>query len=63
MGRDVSSVAVEDSEYLSIFFYIGGYDMDMLVRGIVVPYHDIGLFAIAHIFHVFFRDFIESPVV
>ena len=63
MGCDIPSVAVENSEYFSIFLYIGRYDMDMLMFGIVVPDHDIGLFPIAHVIHIFFGDFIESFVV
>ena len=57
MGSDVPPITVEDSEYFSIFLYIGRYDMDMLVLGIVMPDHDIGLLSIAHIIHVLFGDF------
>jgi len=60
---NIPSVAVEDSEYFSIFPYVGRYDMDMLVLGIVVPDHYIGLFSIAHIVHIFFGDFIEGHIV
>jgi len=63
MGCDIPSVTVEDSEYFSIFLNVGRYDMDMLVLGIVMPDHDIGLFAIAHIFHVLFGDFKERIII
>ena len=37
--------------------------MDMLVLGIGVPDYYIGLFSITHMFHIFFRDFIEGCIV
>jgi len=37
--------------------------MYMLVFGIIVPYHDIGLFPIAHMVHIFFGKFKKFLVV
>jgi hypothetical protein len=63
MRCDIPPVAVEDSKHFSIFIYIGGYDMDMLVLRIRMPDHYIRLFPIAHITHVLFGNFKESIVI
>src|SRR5680860_774304 len=60
---DVPAVAVKDSEHFSIFLYVGRYYMDVLVFGVSMPDHYIGLFPIAHVIHIFSRDFKESTVV
>tara|TARA_R110000851_G_scaffold331606_1_gene505994 strand:+ start:13199 stop:13795 length:597 start_codon:yes stop_codon:yes gene_type:complete len=44
--------------YLQTIFPYGGRDyVDMLVLGIVVAYHHIRLFSIAHMFHIRFGQF------
>jgi len=35
----------------------------MLVFGVVVPYHNIGLFPVAHLLHVFLGDLMEGPII
>src|SRR5690606_17162066 len=63
LGGHVPPVAVEYPHYLSILFHVGSYDMDMLVLGIVVPYDDIGLLPVAHLFHIFPRHLMKGTVV
>ncbi len=56
-------MAIEYPEYFSIFLHGSGYDVDMLVFGIRVPYDYIGLLSKAHFLHVFLGDFIEGLIV
>jgi hypothetical protein len=62
LGCYVSSEMVGKVYLQTIFLYSGRDDMDMLVLGIVVAHHDIGLFPIAHVMHICFGQFKKVSV-
>ena len=63
LGRYAPSYIIGEVDLQTVFLYGGRDDMHMLVLGIVMADYDIGLFAIAHMFHIIFGEFEKLPVV
>jgi hypothetical protein len=59
---DTPSNIIGKIDLQAVFFDGGRDDMHMLVFGIVMADNDIGLFAIAYLFHITFGEFKKFPV-
>src|SRR5680860_118870 len=63
LGSYAPSNIVGQVDLQTIFFDSGRNDMHMLMFSIVMADYDIGLFAIAHMFHIIFGELEKVPVV